>query len=249
MRRLLCLGLIALIADVALSARTARADALVADLSEHLVQIDLGFTGKKVLLYGAIEGDGKVVVIVQGPRQPITVRRKARVAGIWANDASVTFDDAISFYQVMASEELDEWLPFSLRERHQIGVEYLDFTPRQDIGPAAHADFQTALIRNKQRLGHYGVLVGNVTVLGGRLFRTEIFFPANVPTGIYNLDAFLVRDGEMVSAQKTPLYVSKSGLEAEIFGLAHNYPEIYGILAILIAVAAGLAANAGFLRR
>jgi uncharacterized protein (TIGR02186 family) len=229
--------------------RTALADALVADLSEHLVQINLSFTGKQVLLYGAIEGEGNVVVVVQGPRQPVTVRRKARVAGVWANDVSVTFDDAISFYQVMASAELDEWLPFTLRERHQIGVEYLDFSPREEIGPAEKADFQTALIRNKQKLGHYGRLEGHVSVLGGRLFRTEIFFPANVPTGIYNLEAFLVRDGEMISAQKTPLYVSKSGIEAEIFNLAHNFPEIYGILAILIAVAAGLAANAGALRR
>jgi uncharacterized protein (TIGR02186 family) len=229
--------------------RTTLADALVADLSEHLVQINLSFTGKQVLLYGAIEGEGNVVVIVQGPRQPVTVRRKARIAGVWANDVSVTFDDAISFYQVMASAELDEWLPFTLRERHQIGVEYLNFSPREEISPAEKADFQTALIRNKQKLGHYGMLEGRVSVLGGRLFRTEIFFPANVPTGIYNLEAFLVRDGEMISAQKTPLYVSKSGIEAEIFNLAQNFPEIYGILAILIAVAAGLAANAGALRR
>jgi uncharacterized protein (TIGR02186 family) len=229
--------------------RTALADALVADLSEHLVQINLSFTGKQVLLYGAIEGEGNVVVIVQGPRQPVTVRRKARIAGVWANDVSVTFDDAISFYQVMASAELDEWLPFTLRERHQIGVEYLNFSPREEISPAEKADFQTALIRNKQKLGHYGMLEGRVSVLGGRLFRTEIFFPANVPTGIYNLEAFLVRDGEMISAQKTPLYVSKSGIEAEIFNLAQNFPEIYGILAIFIAVAAGLAANAGALRR
>jgi uncharacterized protein (TIGR02186 family) len=229
--------------------RTTLADALVADLSEHLVQINLSFTGKQVLLYGAIQGEGNVVVIVQGPRQPVTVRRKARIAGVWANDVSVTFDDAISFYQVMASAELDEWLPFTLRERHQIGVEYLNFSPREEISPAEKADFQTALIRNKQKLGHYGMLEGRVSVLGGRLFRTEIFFPANVPTGIYNLEAFLVRDGEMISAQKTPLYVSKSGIEAEIFNLAQNFPEIYGILAILIAVAAGLAANAGALRR
>ena len=240
---------IALIVLLATIGRTALADALVADLSEHLVKIDLGFTGKQVLLYGAIEGEGNVVVVVQGPREPITMRRKARVAGVWANDASVTFNDAISFYQVMASAELDEWLPFTLRERHQIGVEYLDFSPREEIGPAEKADFQTALIRNKQRLGHYGMLEGRVSVLGGRLFRTEIFFPANVPTGIYNLEAFLVRDGEMISAQKTPLYVSKSGIEAEIFNLAHDFPEVYGILAILIAVAAGLAANAGALRR
>ena len=229
--------------------RAAHADALVADLSEHLVKIDLGFTGKKVLLYGAIEGDGKVVVVVQGPREPITIRRKARIAGVWANEASVTFKDAISFYQVMASEELDEWLPFSLRERHQIGVEYLSFKPTEEIGPAQQADFQTALIRNKQALGHYGVLEGRVSVLSGKLFRTEVVFPANVPTGSYSVEAFLVRDGKMISAQKTPLYVSKSGIEAEIFNLAHDYPEVYGILAILIAVAAGLAANAGALRR
>ena len=240
---------ITLIVLLSTMGRTTLADALVADLSEHLVKIDLGFTGKQVLLYGAIEGEGNVVVVVQGPREPITMRRKARVAGVWANDASVTFNDAISFYQVMASAELDEWLPFTLRERHQIGVEYLDFSPREEIGPAEKADFQTALIRSKQNLGHYGELEGRVSVLGGRLFRTEIFFPANVPTGIYNLEAFLVRDGEMISAQKTPLYVSKSGIEAEIFNLAHNFPEIYGILAILIAVAAGLAANAGALRR
>ena len=240
---------IALIVLLTTMGRTTLADALVADLSEHLVKIDLGFTGKQVLLYGAIEGEGNVVVVVQGPREPITMRRKARVAGVWANDASVTFNDAISFYQVMASAELDEWLPFALRERHQIGVEYLDFSPREEIGPAEKADFQTALIRRKQKLGHYGMLEGRVSVLGGRLFRTEIFFPANVPTGIYNLEAFLVRNGEMISAQKTPLYVAKSGIEAEIFNLAHNFPEIYGILAILIAVAAGLAANAGALRR
>ena len=244
--RLLLLTAAALLAVLTMPAR---ADMLVADLSEHLVKIDMGFTGKKVLLFGAIEGDGKVVVVVQGPREPITVRRKERVAGIWANREGVTFENALSFYQVLASGELDEWLPLQVRERQQIGVEYLRFRPTEKVDPAKEADFHTALIRNKQRLGHYGALEGRISVLGGKLFRGEVFFPANVPTGIYTVESYLVRDGRVVSAQKTPLYVSKSGIEADIFRLAHSYPEIYGILAILIAVAAGLAANAAFLRR
>lgn len=231
------------------AASAARADSLVADLSEHLVKIDMGFTGKKVLLFGAIEGDGKVVIVVQGPREPITVRRKERIAGVWANREGVTFEDALSFYQVLASGELDEWLPLQVRERHQIGVEYLKFRPTEQLSPAKEADFHTALIRNKQRLGHYGALEGRIAVLGGRLFRGEVFFPANVPTGIYTVETFLVRDGRVVSAQKTPLYVSKSGVEADVFRLAHSFPEVYGILAIIIAVLAGLAANAAFLRR
>ncbi len=247
MLRLLAQYLIALLPMVV--PVTGFAANLLADISEHRVQIDLGFTGKQVLLYGAIEGTGNVVVLVRGPREAVTIRRKARIAGVWANDVSAIFDDAISFYQVMVSAELDEWLPFTLRERHQIGVEYLDFKLRNKLGAAERADFLTALIRTKRRLGHYGELEGRVSILGGKLFRTEIFFPANVPTGIYTVEALLVRNGEMVSAQKTPLYVTKTGIEAEIFNLAHEHPEVYGIIAIIIAVAAGLAANAGALRR
>ena len=63
--------------------RAAHADALVADLSEHLVKIDLGFTGKKVLLYGAIEGDGKVVVVVKGraSQSPFGAKRELPASG------------------------------------------------------------------------------------------------------------------------------------------------------------------------
>ena len=36
----------------------ARAEPLVADISESVVKITTGFTGTKVLLFGAIEGKG-----------------------------------------------------------------------------------------------------------------------------------------------------------------------------------------------
>ena len=185
--------LLAVLSAIAVAARAG--EPLLADLSEHLVKIDTGFTGAKVLLFGAIEGRGEVVVIIRGPRAPVTIRRKGRVAGVWANRDGVTFENAFSFYQVMASIELDEWLPLEVRERHQIGVEYLKFKPRGEISPAKEADFHAALVRSKQRLGHYGLLEGNVGVIGGRLFRTEVIFPANVPTGIYTAEVLLLRDG------------------------------------------------------
>ena len=127
-------------------------------------------------------------------------------------------------------------------------MEYLDFKPREKLGAAEKADFLTALMHQAETRT-YGELEGRVSVLGGRLFRSENFFPANVPTGIYTLEAFLVWDGEMVSAHKTSLYVSKSGIEAEVLNLVHRYPEIYGVTAIMVAIAAGLAAYAGALRR
>lgn len=230
---------------VALSSET-KAEPLVADLSESVVKITTGFTGTKVLLFGAIEGRGKLVVIVEGPRHSLTVRRKRRIAGIWVNRAEVQFDDVPSFYQVLSSDPLEEWLPLRTRDLYQIGVEYLRFAPRTKVGPAEAASFRDALIRNMQRNGRYGVLEGNVTVMGGQLFRADLFLPANLPTGFYSIEVMLISDGNVKSIQATPLLVTKSGIGAQVYDMAYSYPALYGIMAIIIAVLAGLGANAIF---
>jgi uncharacterized protein (TIGR02186 family) len=237
--------LLTLAIAVTLASET-KAEPLVADLSESVVKITTGFTGTKVLLFGAIEGRGKLVVIVEGPRHSLTVRRKRRIAGIWVNRAEVQFDDVPSFYQVLSSDPLEEWLPLRTRDLYQIGVEYLRFAPRTKVGPAEAASFRDALIRNMQRNGRYGVLEGNVTVMGGQLFRADLFLPANLPTGFYSIEVMLISDGNVKSIQATPLLVTKSGIGAQVYDMAYSYPALYGIMAIVIAVLAGLGANAIF---
>lgn len=236
-----------LVLGLALSlAPAAKGEPLVADLSESVVKITTGFTGTKVLLFGAIKEQGKIVVVVEGPRHSLTVRRKQRVAGIWVNRAEVQFDDVPSFYQVLSSDPLEEWLPLRTRDLYQIGVEYLRFDPRSEVGPAEQARFRDALIRNMQRVGRYGVLEGNVTVMDSQLFRADLYLPANLPTGYYTIEVMLVRDGDVKSIQSTPLLVTKSGIGADVFDMAYSYPALYGILAIVLAALAGLGANAIF---
>jgi uncharacterized protein (TIGR02186 family) len=224
----------------------AEAEPLIADLSESVVKITTGFTGTKVLLFGAIKEEGKIVVIIEGPRHPLAVRRKQRIAGIWINRTEVEFTDVPSFYQVLSSDPLEDWLPLQTRDLYQIGVEYLRFDPKTNVGPAEAARFREALIRNMQRIGRYGVLEGNVTVLGGQLFRADLYLPANLPTGFYSIEVMLIKDGDVKSIQATPLLVTKSGLGAEVFDMAYSYPALYGVLAIVVAILAGLGANAIF---
>ncbi|MDH3228199.1 MAG: TIGR02186 family protein [Alphaproteobacteria bacterium] len=223
---------------------------LVADLSEHLVKITMGFEGAELLLFGAVEGDGDIVVLVHGPKETLTVRRKARTAGIWMNRDQMTFEEIPAFYRVMATSQPGDWLTDAVRERHQIGVDHLELPlardPRRRAGAPAADDFRVALIRRKQELGHYGIGVGSVKMLSARLFRSDVLFPTNVPTGTYTVEVLLVRDGEVISAQSTPLYVSKIGVLAEVFGFAHDYSALYGLAAIFFAVLAGLGANAAF---
>lgn len=235
---------------IGLAPATARAQPLVADLSDHLVAITTGFTGSDVLLFGAVEGEGEVVVVVHGPLVTATVRRKERMAGIWLNSEEATFPDIPVFYRVMATEPIGDWLSKTLRERHQIGVESLKLpvgnSMRGQPEPPGTDAFRAALIRNKQRLGHYGEGVGKISMLSARLFRTDLHFPTNVPTGIYTVEVFLIHDNVVVSAETTPLYVTKTGVSAEIFLFAQRHGLLYGLGAVLFAVLAGLGANAVF---
>jgi uncharacterized protein (TIGR02186 family) len=224
----------------------ARAQALVADLSSHLIAITAGFAGTELLLFGATEGEGDVVVLVRGPEGETAVRRKARVAGIWLNTEELRFGGVPSYYRVASSRPLAEFLTPALRQRHQIGSEYLRVAPLREANVEAVQSFRAGLVRNKERLALYEAEPGRVTFLGPRLFRTRIVFPANVPTGAYNVEVLLVRNGQVVAAQSTPMFVSKVGIGAEVYDFAHTHAPWYGVLAVLIAVFAGWAAGAIF---
>lgn len=222
------------------------AEPLVADLSRHLVAITTGFAGTDVLLFGAVEGEGDVVVVVRGPNRAETVRRKDRQAGIWINTGHAEITNAPSFYRVAATRPLAEIAPPSVLERHQIGLDHLDLVITTEDRSAEPAQYREALIRLKQKKGLYGDRVQDIGFLGQRLFRTDVHFPANVPVGTYLVEVYLLEGGEVVSAQTTPLVISKIGIGADVYDFAHQQAALYGIIAIVLAATAGWLAAVAF---
>lgn len=230
----------------AAAAAPARAQPLIADLSSHLIAITTGFSGTEVLLYGATEGEGDVAVVLRGPEATTIVRRKRQIAGIWINRNQLTFGGAPAFYRVASSRPLEEIASPALRARHQLGVEFLRLAPNRPGSTEDVAAFRDGLVRNKVRQGLYALEAGRVSFLGARLFRTRVEFPSDVPTGSYTVEVLLIKGGQVVAAQTTPLFVSKIGVGADLFEFAHRYAAIYGVFAALIAVLAGWGAGTLF---
>jgi len=221
----------------------ARAQQLVADLNIHLVAISTGFNGAEVTVFGAIEGGGDVVVVVRGPERETVVRRKSRNAGIWLNTRSVSFANAPGFYQLFSTKPIDEIVPASLRQLNEIGVDQLKLNP---VGRFSHEEvpaFHAALIEDLQAEGLYGHGAGRVEMLGDKLFRATLAFPPNVPTGTYTVQIYLLRKGDMVAAQTTPLVISQTGLEADLNQFANDQAVLYGVVAVLAAAMAGWGAS------
>ena len=72
-------------------ARAQRETVLVPEVSQSLIEVRQGFTGARLLLYGAVidpeaagsAGDYDIVVVLKGPTEPIRIREKDRIAGMW----------------------------------------------------------------------------------------------------------------------------------------------------------------------
>jgi uncharacterized protein (TIGR02186 family) len=224
----------------------ARAEGLVADLTSHLIAITTGFTGASVVLFGATDGPGDVIVAVRGPEREMTVRQKSRVAGIWVNTRQVTFGNLPSFYAVAASRPVADILSPAAAAFYRLGIANLKLAASTPAPSVVVDAFRTALERTQREAGLYVERMGKVDFLGERLFRTTITFPSNVPTGTYLVEVFLVRDKDVVSGQTTPLVVSKVGVDATVFEFSTRQPGFYGAIAVLTAVVAGWLASLPF---
>jgi uncharacterized protein (TIGR02186 family) len=220
---------------------------LLIDLSEELIGITTGFTGTDVLLFGATEGTGDVIVEVRAPDSAVTVRAKERIAGIWMNTESVAFTRVPGYYHIAASRPIEEILPAETLAQEMIGVDNLAFGILDSGDGNDAATFRDALVRNKQRARLFYRETGEVTFQRNRLFRTLVAFPSNVPTGQYNVTVHLVSDGAIVSRSETRLFVRKIGLEAQLTEFAYQQAPFYGLIAVAIALVAGWLA--GFMFR
>ena len=212
---------------------------LIVDLSAHVIEIDSSFSGTSILLFGATDAPGDVIVAARGPVEPTVVRRKRRVAGIWINQDAVAFDAVPRYYAVAASRPLEDLGLEDLLVEHNIGVERLALEPLWAATEEPIAAFREALRRIMVRSALYPTELGEVRFIDDSLFRVTLNFPANVPLGHYEAEIFLIQDGRMTELKTTTLEIRKSGLSAELFGFANQSPALYGLIAIAAALVAG----------
>ncbi len=249
MRRLFFLLACAWFAVLAAVAPAAAAGTLIADLSQQEIKITTGFAGTELLLYGVTDSAGGVIVTISGPEASVVVRKKTRVSGIWINTDSVEFEAVPGYYYVAATEGLSDTELADVLQENGVGFRYLNLKTATSTDPARAAVFREALLRRKEARQLYSAATGRIDVLGGLLFRTRVRFPANVPTGVYQVNVYHVEDGWVTSTTAIPLSISKGGLEESVFRFAQHQPALYGVFAIVVAAVAGYGAGMVFGRR
>ncbi len=244
-----------LLAAILLVALPARAEEVVAGLSQTRVSITADFAGSEILIFGAVKRDRpvpadadplQVVVAVAGPSVPVSVRKKERVFGIWVNTTSVEIDLAPSFYAVATSGPFYDVMSNVEDLRHKVSVTRAIRSVGATTEVASARDFTAALMRIRDRDGSYQLHESTIQIDEETLFRTAIELPPDLQEGNYTARIFLTRGGTVLDAHQTVIYVQKVGLERWLHALADERPLAYGLLSLAIAIAAGWLASAAF---
>ncbi len=225
-------------------------------LSRETVEISSSFDGTDIVVFGSIENadkqalvDGKydIVVVLVGPKEEVIVRRKENKFGIWVNGSSLRFGDVPSSYSVATTRPLAEISDSNDVKILQIGLENLNVVPDEDFDAIGEEKvFKESLNRLKLSQNLYSESIGGVKFLSPSLFKATLSVPANVPIGRHTAQAFLFKEGKFVNAQFAEMQVKKIGFEQFTYDLAHRNGLLFGIIAVIIAIATGWLASVIF---
>jgi len=228
---------------------------LITDLSQERIDINTTFKGADLLVFGAIQypagrvpdAPPDIAIVLRGPAQPVTVRRKDRVAGIWVNTDAVRFESVPGFYAVATTRPIADLADERTTAIYEIGVRNLQLSAVSTAGEPVTRSFEAGLVAARRRAGLFTESPEGVQITGNVLYRARIAIPSAVPAGEYSAEIHLMRDTRVIASTTVPIVIEKSGFERWIYVMAQDQSFAYGLVAVLAALLSGWLA--GFVSR
>ena len=226
-----------------------QAERLISGISNDTVQITSSFDGERMTFYGTIapeagaeqryvEGPYQVVIVVLGPTQDRVARRKTHNLGIWLNTEEVAFKRFPSYFHVLSSKRLLEITDIATLNENYILPEAHAMVPNP-AGFMRTLNFGRELIRLMSEEGLFGVQETGVQFMSDSFYSAQLILPSNAPPGPYVAQTYVFKDGQIVARRSDGFAVRKMGFERFLAQSATQYPLLYGIACVILALFTG----------
>jgi uncharacterized protein (TIGR02186 family) len=223
------------------------ANPLISGISANEINVNTEFKGAEVLLFGAKNDVGNVVVVIRGPKKNFMINKKEKLLGVWYNGQRVNFVDSYGFYSLFSSFKRGDLIDSDLIE-YELGKNNIKFKTDQVIAPSKINEFRLELIDLLEKNKYYHPDVKKIDFLDETLFKLTIDFPKNILLGNYIIEIYLLNNGSVLSYQAIPIYVNQIGISAKISNFARNQEILYGLFSVMIALFVGFITNYFFVK-
>lgn len=214
------------------------------------VDINAFYKGATLDIHGQCPPCDQLVVRVTGPEEKGEFKRKGRELVLWMTVAMVKIEEVPEAYLLESAVPLDD---SPLLDSLGIGLQSLAGQVKiESDKPLVGNEFEDYL-ELKQSKGLYRIREGAVELTSGpdgrMAYRSSCFIPSSVSSGEYQVSVFAFSGGRLVGKSAQVLPIEKTGMPKYLTELAFEHPALYGIVAILVAMAAGMLMGVLFNRK
>ncbi|MFZ0449481.1 MAG: TIGR02186 family protein [Desulfatiglandaceae bacterium] len=216
-------------------------------LKPNHIFIGATFNGARISVTGNVPANSEVLIRLMGPFENTKLKKKGRALGfLWMNMGAVEFQNIPSVFLLFPSNALEKSLKNDSDEWRKIGLGFGALEKQAKIIPAS--EDKQKLFKEfrklKESAGRYEIQKNKVrygeTHGSTKTFTATMSIPSGMPKGSYKAQVFAIKNGSVVTSAEEHIIAEETGFPATLSFLAFHHGTLYGVLAVLVAIIAGL---------
>ncbi len=217
--------------------------------SKNVIQIGLSYRGDRIHFFGVnpVPGAELIIRLTAEKEEVIKLSMKGRVGPFWMTVKQYEVTGAPFVYKIHTNKPIEEIISEETARELEIGYPAIKHKMKMHLvrGKTEPGDADKVfegLVNIKESENLYNIVEdpARLEIAGGKLFKHYFRFPAKATEGNYQVETFAFSKGELVGYGKDVIEIQKVGLESWMTRTSQESPMFYGILAVLIAMGAGL---------
>jgi len=217
--------------------------------SKNAIDIGLSYHGDQIFFFGVnpVAGADVIIKLTAEKEEVVKLSVKGKVGPFWMTVKQYDVTGSPFIYKIHASKPLDQIISKETAEKFELGYPAVQGKMKMHLirGKADPGDAEIVwkgLLKIKEQGNLYNVVEDpkRLEIAEGKLFKHYFRFPPAATEGRYQVESFCFEKGELVGYGKDVIEIKKVGLENWLTQTSQYQPIFFGILAVVIAVGAGL---------
>ncbi len=217
--------------------------------SKNLIEIGLSYRGDQIHFFGVnpVPGSDLIIKLTAEKEETVKLSVKGKVGPLWMTVKQYEVTGVPFMYKIHTGKPIEQIVSPGTARELELGYAAVRQKMKMHLvrGTSDPEDADKVfkgLVKIKEEANLYNIVEDpkRLEVAEGKLFKHYFRFPPAATEGRYLVESFSFDKGQLVGYGKDVIEIKKVGLEHWLTYTSQVYPLSFGILAVLIAVAAGL---------